>query len=140
VPVGERMRWPNCEADTPEGAKCCIECGIPLQPRSPQCGADRLPRAKLCAERGTPLTVQSPALPAPPQSPLWYIPGHLTENILHSRSALEGEHQQITVLLADFKGSMKLLATRDPDEVRQLLEPMIERMMDAVHPYEGTMN
>jgi class 3 adenylate cyclase/tetratricopeptide (TPR) repeat protein len=44
------------------------------------------------------------------------------------------------LLFADLKGSMELLADRDPEEARQLLDPVLERMMAAVHRYEGTVN
>ena len=44
------------------------------------------------------------------------------------------------MLFADLKGSMELLADRDPEEARQLLDPVLERMMAAVHRYEGTVN
>ena len=54
--------------------------------------------------------------------------------------ALEGERKQVTVLFADLKGSMQLLADRDPEEARKLLDPVLERMMEAVHRYEGTVN
>ena len=74
------------------------------------------------------------ATPPPP------TPSHLTEKILTSRSALEGERKQVTVLFADLKGSMELLAERDPEEARQLLDPVLEYMMAAVHRYEGTVN
>jgi class 3 adenylate cyclase/tetratricopeptide (TPR) repeat protein len=135
------MRCPRCEADMPDGAKFCIECGAPLTPRCPQCGADVLPRAKFCAECGTPLTGQTPVSPpAHPQLPLSYTPTHLAEKILISRAAVEGERKQVTVLFADLKGSMELLADRDPEEARQLLDPVLTLMMDAVHRYEGTVN
>jgi class 3 adenylate cyclase len=135
------MHCPRCEADTPDGAKFCIECGSPLRARCPQCGADVLPRAKFCAECGTPLTAQTPAPSAvPPPAPLRYTPGYLAEKILTSKSVLEGERKQVTVLIADLKGSMELLADRDPEEARQLLDPVLERMMAAVHQYEGTVN
>jgi class 3 adenylate cyclase/tetratricopeptide (TPR) repeat protein len=75
-----------------------------------------------------------------PQAPLAYTPPYLAEKILTSRSALEGERKQVTVLFADLKGSMELLADRDPEEARQLLDPVLERMMAAVHRYEGTVN
>jgi class 3 adenylate cyclase/tetratricopeptide (TPR) repeat protein len=65
---------------------------------------------------------------------------NLAEKILTSRAALEGERKQVTVLFADLKGSMELLADRDPEEARKLLDPVIEQMMDAVHRYEGTVN
>jgi class 3 adenylate cyclase len=73
----------------------------------------------------------------PPQS---YTPPHLAEKILTSKAALEGERKQVTVLFADLKGSMELLADRDPEEARQLLDPVLERMIEAVHRYEGTVN
>jgi class 3 adenylate cyclase len=68
------------------------------------------------------------------------MPKHLAEKILTSKSALEGERKQVTVLFADLKGSMELLADRDPEEARKLLDPVLERMMEAVHRYEGTVN
>jgi class 3 adenylate cyclase/tetratricopeptide (TPR) repeat protein len=87
-----------------------------------------------------------PPVPAGPPAqtmapaPLTYTPPYLAEKILTSRSALEGERKQVTVLFADLKGSMELLADRDPEEARQLLDPVLERMMAAVHRYEGTVN
>ena len=100
-------------------------------------------------EQGTSWSGRAPQAPAPPPqlpqpaprtAPLAYTPGHLAEKILTSRSALEGERKQVTVLFADLKGSMELLADRDPEEARQLLDPVLERMMEAVHRYEGTVN
>jgi class 3 adenylate cyclase/tetratricopeptide (TPR) repeat protein len=88
-------------------------------------------------------TTAAPRLPPTPDqehTPLLYTPPHLAEKILTSRSALEGERKQVTVLFADLKGSMELLADRDPEEARQLLDPVLERMMTAVHRYEGTVN
>jgi class 3 adenylate cyclase/tetratricopeptide (TPR) repeat protein len=80
--------------------------------------------------------------PAPDQerAPLAYTPPYLIEKILTFRHALEGERKQVTVLFADLKGSMELLDDRDPEEARQLLDPVLERMMEAVHRYEGTVN
>ena len=44
------------------------------------------------------------------------------------------------MLFADLKGSMELLADRDPEDARKILDPVLERMMAAVHRYEGTVN
>src|SRR5467141_1626681 len=76
----------------------------------------------------------------PMHAPHAHTPPHLAEKILTSRSALAGERKQVTVLFADLKGSMELLADRDPEEARQLLDPVLEHMMAAVHRYEGTVN
>jgi predicted ATPase/class 3 adenylate cyclase len=85
-------------------------------------------------------TAPAPIAEPPPPAPLAYTPPYLAEKILTSRSALEGERKQVTVLFADLKGSMELLAERDPEEARQLLDPVLERMMAAVYRYEGTVN
>jgi len=88
-----------------------------------------------------PASAAAPSGVAPPQqAPLAYTPPYLAEKILTSKSAVEGERKQVTVLFADLKGSMELLADRDPEEARQLLDPVLERMMAAVHRYEGTVN
>src|SRR5262245_57809000 len=84
--------------------------------------------------------VDSPRASPQNCAPLAYTPSYLTEKILTSRSALEGERKQVTVLFADVKGSMELLADRDPEEARAILDPVLERMMAAVHRYEGTVN
>jgi hypothetical protein len=73
-------------------------------------------------------------------TPRTYTPDYLAEQILTSRSALEGERKQVTVLFADLKGSIELLAKRDPEEARKLLDPVLEHMMAAVHRYEGMVN
>ena len=74
---------------------------------------------------------------SPPQA---YTPKHLAERIIGSKAVLEGERKRVTVLFADLKGSMELLADRDPEEARKLLDPVLERMIEAVHRYEGTVN
>jgi class 3 adenylate cyclase len=90
-------------------------------------------------------TVSAPHSPTPAGSsqdrlPLADPPPYLAEKILTSRSALEGERKQVTVLFADLKGSTELIEGLDPEEARQLLDPALHAMMDAVHRYEGTVN
>jgi class 3 adenylate cyclase len=63
----------------------------------------------------------------------------LAEEILTAKAALEGERKPVTVLFADLKGSMELLADRDPEDARPLVDPVLEQMMAAVHHDEGTV-
>ena len=91
-------------------------------------------------DAGTASSATSAPVEIPGQAPRAYTPPYLAEKILTSRSVLEGERKQVTVLFADLKGSMELLADRDPEEARKLLDPVLERMMEAVHRYEGTVN
>src|SRR5262245_3722735 len=90
-----------------------------------------------CAHPTSPATLATaPRFSAPDA----YTPQHLAERILTSKTAIEGERKQVTVLFADVKGSMELLADRDPEEARRILDPVLEHMIEAVHRYEGTVN
>jgi class 3 adenylate cyclase/tetratricopeptide (TPR) repeat protein len=135
------MQCPRCQHHNETGAKFCEECAAPLAHACAQCGRPLSATAKFCPECAHPtgLPVAAPRAPRF-DSPESYIPKHLAEKILTSKSALEGERKQVTVLFADLKGSMELLADRDPEEARKLLDPVLERMMEAVHHYEGTVN
>src|SRR5262245_29058303 len=84
-----------------------------------------------------PRVTSAPVLERPPQA---YTPAHLSEKILATRAALEGERKQVTVLFADLKGSTELIQGLDPEEARALLDPALHNMMAAVHRYEGTVN
>jgi class 3 adenylate cyclase/tetratricopeptide (TPR) repeat protein len=133
------MQCSQCQAENPPQAKFCMECAAPLALKCSACGAEVPARAKFCVECAHPVGQSAPAPPAPP-APAAYTPQHLAERIISSRGALEGERKQVTVLFADLKGSMELLADRDPEEARRILDPVLERMMEAVHRYEGTVN
>jgi class 3 adenylate cyclase/tetratricopeptide (TPR) repeat protein len=76
----------------------------------------------------------------PTPSPLSYTPHYLTEKILTSRSALEGERKQVTILFADLKDSTELIKDLDPEDAQKLLDPAIHIMMEGVHRFEGTVN
>jgi class 3 adenylate cyclase/tetratricopeptide (TPR) repeat protein len=132
------MKCPRCQHENPSGVKFCGECGARLEWLCPSCGAANPPANKFCNECGTPLAQVATAVKF--VSPESYTPKHLAEKILSSKSALEGERKQVTVLFADMKGSMELLADRDPEDARKLLDPILEHMMEAVHRYEGTVN
>ncbi len=130
------MRCPQCAHDNPADARFCNGCGQRLEAVCGACGQRNPATSRFCNACGQPLA----AAAGPARAPDSYTPKHLAERILTSRSALEGERKQVTVLFADLKGSMELLADRDPEEARKILDPVLEHMMEAVHRYEGTVN
>jgi class 3 adenylate cyclase/tetratricopeptide (TPR) repeat protein len=73
-------------------------------------------------------------------SPDAYTPKHIAHRILSSRSTLDGERKQITVLFADIKGSLEIIEGSDPEQAHLLLDTSLSAMMDAVHRYDGTVN
>src|SRR5215510_8645643 len=115
------MECARCRAENPAGMRFCGQCGALLGVGCRSCGAVSLSGHKFCGQGAAPLEqVVEPGF-RPPAS---YTPAHLAEKILISKSALEGERKQVTVLFADLKGSMELLADRDPEEARKLLDPV----------------
>ena len=131
------MKCLRCQAENDDRLKFCEDCGAPLVRACPSCGAQIRPGKKFCGDCGSSLNT----LPTSRfTSPEVYTPKHLANKILTSKAALEGERKQVTILFADLKGSMELLADRDPEEARKILDPVLERMMEAVHHYEGTVN
>ena len=131
------MRCPSCQHDNAASQRYCGECGATLATACESCGASNPPGQRFCGGCGARLIAPVVRKTATPEQ---YTPKHLAEKILLSKSALEGERKQVTVLFADLKGSMELLAERDPEEARKILDPVLERMMEAVHHYEGTVN
>src|SRR6266540_2340116 len=132
------MRCSRCRHENRAGAKFCEECAGPLARRCANCGEEISATAKFCPECAHPVA-GVPTVEARSSSPAAYTPKHLAEKILTSKAALEGERKHATVIFADLKGSMELLADRDPEDARKILDPVLARMMDAVHRYEGTV-
>src|SRR5262245_16151593 len=113
------MKCSRCQHENRPGRRFCSECGASLALACPSCGFSNEPGEKFCGGCGTSLLAPSVPQFAAPES---YTPKHLAEKILTSKAALEGERKQVTVLFADLKGSMELLADRDPEEARKILD------------------
>ena len=132
------MKCLRCQQDNPAHARFCLGCGSRLALACASCGAELPGTARFCLQCGQAVaTFTAAERAAPPET---YTPRHLAEKILTSKAALEGERKHVTVLFADLKGSMELLADRDPEEARRIIDPVLELMMEAVHRYEGTVN
>src|SRR5262245_2054232 len=117
------MKCPSCGHENREQAKFCEECARPIRAvrACSHCGAELRPAAKFCDECATP-TAPAQTTPTLERTPRSYTPKHLAEKILTSRSALEGERKQVTVLFADVKGSMDLADQIDPEEWHKIMD------------------
>ena len=133
------MQCLQCHADNQPHAKFCAECGASMAPSCRRCASPLPPTARFCPECAEP-TGARPTEGSRFASPHAYTPRHLADRMLSMRESLEGERKQVTVLFADMKSSLELLADRDPEEARQILDPILESLMEAVHHYEGTVN
>ena len=156
------MTCTACGFDNPPGMKFCGQCAAPLKNSCPQCGTDNPPGFKFCGQCAAALVQRpmsnvesrdsafSPSTRPPStssgqaehesRSPRSYTPKHLADKILQSKSALEGERKQVTVLFADVKGSMELAEQLDPEEWHRILDKFFAILTDGVHRFEGTVN
>jgi class 3 adenylate cyclase/tetratricopeptide (TPR) repeat protein len=155
------MQCPQCQHGNPDGQKFCGECGVRLALSCPACHAANPPANKFCGECGAQLTAAAPAAgaapalsspagptdslpeaPAPQRfgSPERYTPRHLAEKILTSRSAVEGERKQVTVMFTDVSGFTAMSERLDAEEVHAIMDRAFEVILAAVHGYEGTIN
>jgi len=128
------MECPGCGRGNRDDARFCDACGAALAARCTGCGRELRSDARFCDGCGTAVAG------APQRDPRDYTPPHLVQRILQSRSALEGERKQVTVLFADVKGSMELADRVDPEEWHRILDGFFQILAEGVHRFEGTVN
>src|SRR5438105_3859719 len=109
------MKCPRCQAENSDATRFCEQCGVRLDGACSHCGQAVSPTSKFCSACGA-RVIAKLALSFSEVS----TPKHLAEKILRSKAALEGERKHVTVLFADMKGSLELLADRDPEEARAI--------------------
>jgi class 3 adenylate cyclase/tetratricopeptide (TPR) repeat protein len=135
------MSCPACGFENPAGMKFCGGCAQPLALACPRCGFESPPGFRFCGECAAPLHGMETEEPrAAERAPRDYTPRHLADKILQSKTALEGERKQVTVLFADVKGSMELSEGIDPEEWHAILDRFFQILADGVHRFEGTVN
>jgi len=106
--------------------------------KCPKCGEVNLSHQKFCGECGTKF---APASLVQPRFADWnYTPRYLAEQILRTRSALEGERKQVTVLFCDIADSTPLANQIGPDNMHKVLNAFFEAAAAEVHRFEGTVN
>jgi hypothetical protein len=121
---GYEMQCPQCQTDNKAGRKFCAACGQTLVLSCLQCGFVNEADDRFCGGCGCALSSSMPALLiARERPPLAYTPKHLADKILNSRSALEGERKQVTVLFADTAGFTALVKDLDPEVVHEVMSP-----------------
>ena len=134
------MKCLDCQHDNALSAKFCQECGAKLAHACVACNTVLDAAAKFCPECGAPADGASRLKEQVNRRVADYTPKHLADKILQSKSALEGERKQVTVLFADVKGSMELAAQLGPEQWHQILDRFFQILADGVHRFEGTVN
>jgi len=139
------VRCIGCDQENREGRKFCAACGARLATAGPVCGMANEPGEKFCGECGASLTevrrssapLTATSLTADSLSSRAVPPKHLARKILETKAALEGERKQVTVLVADVKGSMELAERLDPEEWSAIMQRFFTILADGVERFEG---
>ncbi|MBW2578961.1 MAG: AAA family ATPase, partial [Deltaproteobacteria bacterium] len=134
------MNCASCSNEAPAGSTFCNNCGAPLSATCVTCGATPPPGSGFCNGCGAALGATTASNPASERAPADYTPRHLADKILQSKSALEGERKQVTVMFADVKGSMDLAGQVDAERWHEILDGFFTILADGVHRFEGTVN
>lgn len=129
------MQCPQCQADNRERRRFCAECGASLAFLCPSCGFPNQPGEKFCGGCGLPLTLGPQTPESRFSSPQSYTPRHLAKKILTSRTAIEGERKQVTVLFCDIVNSTALAERLGPEAMHTLLNQFFELALAEVHHY-----
>jgi len=138
--IGIKMKCPECKYDNPVGNKFCGQCGGKLILPCLKCGCENHSGNKYCDACGS---ANKKSLDSPPvaypelQS---YTPKYMANEILNTRTAIEGERKSVTVLFADVADSTAMFEDIDPEDVHEIMNGCFEIMLDKIHSYEGTVN
>jgi class 3 adenylate cyclase len=133
------MRCPHCRHETRERARFCGACGAPLESSvpCPRCAALNPLGQKFCDVCGESLASVGGGAARDARA---YTPRYLVDKILTTRSALEGERKQVSVLFADVVDSMRLAERLGAEEWHRVLDRVFEIFSAAIHRFEGTIN
>ena len=127
--LDDSAQMPRCIATVPRRGYRFIAAVTPVEPPTPL-----TPRPEVPLGLGRPLTPQSARVPLVLTPPILGEPSPLAP------TAPASERKQVTVLCADITDAMARIRTLDPEAAQHLLDPILQRMIDAVHHYEGTVN
>jgi class 3 adenylate cyclase/tetratricopeptide (TPR) repeat protein len=140
------MECPGCRYDNPDDSRFCGECGSSLvRETCPSCGQATRAGQKFCNDCGAALGsglspgfgVQGSRRSSEPRTPHPVPATHLADKIHKSKSALEGERKQVTVLFADVSGSMDLAERMDPEEWARIMQRLFAILAEGVERFEG---
>jgi class 3 adenylate cyclase/tetratricopeptide (TPR) repeat protein len=131
------MKCPACRLEAPEDANFCPACGTPLVRTCTACGTELPGGALFCKRCGRSISHISSDSAATVEVSETDSPHHLLGATFAPQNPLEDERRILTVLFADLKGSMELLAAQDAEDGRKILDRVLQYMIEAVHRYDG---
>lgn len=118
------MEWAciACGGANPEGTKFCGHCGAPLSSPSASGG----PETRRTASEAD----VSEALKS-------FVSRQVADHLVASGGEITEERRLVTALFADLSGFTPLADRLDPEELLEVIDPIIQRLTNIVGKYEG---
>ncbi len=113
------MKCPNCQSLNEDRQKFCRTCGARLGVVCPGCGTVILPSDRFCAQCGIELKPKE-------------APQKIQEEV-------PSERKHVTALFADISGYTTLGERLDPEELKDIVGPLIGEMANVVVKYDGSV-
>ena len=130
------MLCAKCNYDSPADALFCMNCGTKVENRCSSCDPS-IPLTLSSVENAEELWEPSPPASSPSPAPAAKTPRVEVAQERQAAESLDGERKTITALFADIKGSTELIADLDPEEAREIIDPVLQLIMAAVQRYDG---
>jgi class 3 adenylate cyclase/tetratricopeptide (TPR) repeat protein len=111
--MAEVFSCPACGHENEGDQRFCTNCGTSLLQACPTCSATNLPGAKFCGNCGNALG------------------GAAAER------RLPGERRLATVLFADISGFTNISKTKDPEDLKQIVDSCMTKLAAVVERYDG---
>jgi class 3 adenylate cyclase len=138
------LTCPNCGTENRPGAKFCMECGTPFAVACPNCGTVNPSAAKFCSECATPLqgAARATSGPVAGADPALAAAGNTpgpTATAGAGQDAPVAERRLVSVLFADLVGFTPFAASKDAEDVREVLSRYFDVATDVIGRYGGTI-
>jgi adenylate cyclase len=119
-----------CGGENPEGMRFCGHCGAPAAGTAPAAAA-AVPE------------VAAPTPPAPPDEAATadtlrsFVATQVADRLIETGGELPQERRLITALFADVSGFTTLADRLDPEELLEVIDPVVSALSSVVGRYEG---
>jgi adenylate cyclase len=149
---------PACGGENPEGMRFCGHCGAQRETdwQCASCDGTNAAGMRFCGHCGTPREASGQAATAPPapaqeQTPTAagaeeadvtealrsFISGQVADRLVESGGRMTEERRLITALFADVSGFTRLADRLDPEQLLEVIDPVIAGLSSIVGRYEG---
>jgi adenylate cyclase len=123
-----------CGGDNPEGTRFCGHCGTPAGPAPPS----TVPATPTpVAVPGPPPPIEPAPAPDVTEALKSFLSKQVADRVFEEGGQVTEERRLVTALFADLSGFTPLADRLDPEELLEVIDPIIRELTNVVGRYEG---